>query len=254
MITKSFSIFEGISDRIEHKIKEQGIKDWNAFLKAEKVKGISSKRKIYYNSQILDLKESIRLDNLTILSKKVPLNKHWMFYEYYKDVALFLDIEVSGVKKEDYVFLIALYDGIDTKIMIKGINLDLRRLKTFVKNYPLIISFNGSVHDMPFLKKRYPDLFSDKIHIDLRFLANKAGLSGGLKEIERKLGIPRSKIQSTYRSGDIKRLWRMFKAGGDDYYLKLLLEYAEDDVISLKLIAQKLMNNINYKYSEGLYQ
>jgi uncharacterized protein len=238
MIETCFTIFEGISEKTEATIKIQGIKDWNAFLKKDTIKGISSKRKAFYNSRILSLKQALRKDDISLLATHIPLHKQWMLYKYYKEDALFIDIEVTGVKKDDYVFLIAIYDGINTKLMIRDINLNLQELKKFLAKYPMLISFNGTVHDIPFLKKRYPDLFSDVLHMDLRFLTQKISFRGGLKKIEKLLGIKRTEIQEKYRSGDIKRLWRMWKGSGDKYYLNLLIEYAEDDVISLKKIAE----------------
>ena len=73
-------------------------------------------------------------------------------------------------------------------------------------------------------------------------------VKGGLKEIEKKLGIKRNKIIENFYGGDAVRLWRMYKATGDDYYIKLLIEYNEDDIINLKKIAEycvcKLKNNL----------
>ena len=54
----------------------------------------------------------------------------WRLYEFFKEDAVFLDIETTGLSKNSYdITVFGLYDGINTKIMIKGINLDYGALK-----------------------------------------------------------------------------------------------------------------------------
>ena len=44
-------------------------------------------------------------------------------------------------------------------------------------------------------------------------------------------------------------LWRMYKSTGDDYYLNLLVEYNEYDIMNLKLVAEKCVK----KMKESLF-
>jgi len=138
--------------------------------------------------------------------------------------------------------MIGLFDGINTKIMIRGINLDINFLKKELKNYKLIVTFNGSSFDLPFLKKRYPDLIPNIPHVDLKTVCQRSDLKGGLKQIEKKFNIKRNKIIEEMYNGDPFTLWRMYRATGDDYYLNLLVEYNEEDVINLKIIADKIIS------------
>ena len=41
--------------------------------------------------------------------------------------------------------------------------------------------------DIPFIKKEFPDVKIPPIHIDLRFLLKSLGITGPLKEIEKKM-------------------------------------------------------------------
>jgi len=137
--------------------------------------------------------------------------------------------------------MIGLFDGINTKTMIRGINLDINYLKKELLNYKLIVTFNGSSFDIPFLKKRYPGLIPEIPHFDLKTLCLRRGFKGGLKQIEKEFGIKRSKIIEDFYSGDPLTLWKMYRATGDKYYLNLLVEYNEEDIINLKIIADKLI-------------
>ena len=163
----------------------------------------------------------------------------WRLYDFFRGEAVFIDIEASGVSSGDSITVIGLFDGIETKTMINGVNLDIGILKKELKKYKILVSFNGSSFDIPFLKKRYPDLIPDIPHIDLRHCCSRIGLTGGLKEIEKQLGIKRdNEIVERIYGGDPYRLWRMYRAGGDKHYLNLLVEYNEEDVINLKPIAE----------------
>ncbi|MBI2649883.1 ribonuclease H-like domain-containing protein, partial [Candidatus Woesearchaeota archaeon] len=73
---------------------------------------------------------------------------------------------------------------------------------------------------------------------DVRSVADKLGLKGGLKNIEKTLGIRRTSIVDKFYGGDALTLWRMYRATGDDYYLNLLVEYNEYDIINLKIVAE----------------
>jgi len=168
---------------------------------------------------------------------KFPQSEMWRLYGFFRDDCVFLDIETTGIGRYDDITVMGLYDGIDTKSMIKGINLDFHLLKRELRMYKLIATFNGSTFDIPFIKKRYPDLLPNIPNFDLRVACSRVGLTGGLKEIEKKIGIKRNKIIGKMYGGDALLLWKMYRATGDDYYLKLLVEYNEEDVFNLKKIA-----------------
>ncbi len=158
-----------------------------------------------------------------------------------------MDIETTGLTNRDDITVFGLFDGIDTKIMIKNINLDYKELKNELEKYKLIVTFNGSSFDIPFIKKRCPDLLPDIPNFDLRSAAARLDLTGGLKQIEKKLGIKRNKIIEGFYGGDAVTLWRMYKATGDDHYLNLLVEYNEEDIINLKKIAEYCVGKLSEK-------
>ena len=68
----------------------------------------------------------------------------------------------------------------------RGVNLD--RFPAYVAKFPLLVTFNGSQFDMPFLRAHFPTASLDHAHIDLRFVFHTLGYRGGLKEVERNWG------------------------------------------------------------------
>jgi uncharacterized protein YprB with RNaseH-like and TPR domain len=230
------------------------VKTWDDFLARDSLKGFSKPRKSYYNRKIEEAKKNLYTQNSSYFNDKLPAAENWRLYDFFKDEAIFLDIETTGVKSFDDVAVVGLFNGLDTKTMIKGLNLNFYALKQELKKYKLIITFNGATFDVPFLKKRYPDLIPDVPIFDVRTVCARVGLTGGLKEIEKKLGIKRNPIIEKFYGGDPLCLWRMHRATGDEYYLRLLVEYNEEDVINLKKIAEycisKLKEEIRQKYFE----
>lgn len=231
MIQSSFIFLPKISNKKEQNIWKQGIKNWNDFLKAESIKGISKKAKAFYDLKIREAKKELADDNSFYFQKLLPSTETWRLYEYFKEDCCFLDIESYEYGKN--IIIVGLYDGIDTKIMVKNINLNMNILKKELEKYKIIITFNGSSFDIPNINKYYPKTIPEIAHIDLRHASVKVGLKGGLKMIEEQLNIKRPQHLKAYGENPID-LWRAFKASGDKEYLDLLIQYNEEDIINLK--------------------
>lgn len=242
MIRNSYIFLPGISEKGEQNIWNQGIRSWDDFLSIKEIKGISKARKIKYDYMIKEARSKLNEDDSSYFCDKLESKEMWRLYNFFKEDAVFLDIETSGVESGAYITIIGLFDGINTKVMVRNMNLDFDNLREELKKYKIIVTFNGSRFDIPFLSKKCFDLFPDIPQIDLRTMCSKAGLKGGLKDIERELGVKRqNKIVERMYGGDPFLLWRMFLGSGDDHYLRLLVEYNEEDCINLKQIA-----NISY--------
>ncbi len=88
--------------------------------------------------------------------------------------------------------------GEKSKTYIKDINLD-DIVEEFSK-YRLLVSFNGARFDLPFIKSEFPEIEFKQLHIDLMYPLRRIGYNGGLKNIEKLLGISRSEdTESTDR-------------------------------------------------------
>ncbi|MBW2983982.1 ribonuclease H-like domain-containing protein [Candidatus Woesearchaeota archaeon] len=245
MIRNSFIFLERVDHKIEQNLWAQGIYNWDAFLRRKWVKGLSRPRKLYYNRKILEAKKALYKFNSSYFANMLPSTEIWRLYDFFKEDAVFFDIETTGLSNYADVTMFGLFDGIDTKILVRNISWDLDALKKEFKKYKMIVTYNGTSFDLPFVKKRYPDLIPDNIpHFDLRFACNRIGLTGGLKGVEKALGIKRRKLVDGLDGGDALRLWKMYKATGDEHYINLLVEYNEEDIINLKTIANIVVKKL----------
>ena len=248
MITNSFIFLDRVGDKIERKIWTNKIYDWENFLKAKSIVGLSKHRKLYYDRKILEARKELFNFNSSYFLDILPQSEMWRLYDFFKEDAIFLDIETTGLSKNyDDITVFGLYDGLNTKIMIQGVNLDYNLLKKELEKYKLIVTFNGASFDLPFIEKRYPGLLPKIPNFDVRCITSRLGLNGGLKNIEKNLGIKRNEIIGNFYGGDALTLWKMYRATRDEHYINLLVEYNEFDIINLKIVAEKCVRMMKEK-------
>jgi len=220
----------------ERKLWKNNIKNWDDFIGLARIKGISTERKNFYNNELIKAKTGF-LNNDLDFYLKFPSVEMWRLYEYLKEEAIFLDIEIGSNYKD--IILVGLFDGINTKIMVKNYNLDKNVLLNELNKYKLLITYNGKSFDIPALEK----YFGAKInlpHIDLKHCCLKLNFKNGLKQIERDLNLKRP--ANLY--GKPYDAYKAFLASGDKEYLELLIKYNEEDIINLKPIMEYCYNNL----------
>ncbi|MBS3165782.1 ribonuclease H-like domain-containing protein [Candidatus Woesearchaeota archaeon] len=242
MITNSFVFLEKISNRKEQSLWQQGIKTWDDFLKKEKIKGISSISKQYYNRKIKEAQEALLKNESSFFMGKIPSAEMWRLYDYFKEESCFLDIEVDSYGK---ITVVGISNYYHTNTWVQGINLNKIEIQKELQKYKLIVTFNGAAFDLPKLKKQMGIEITIP-HIDLKPLCVKLGLKGGLKEVEKILNLKRP----PHLYGNPVELWKAFHASGDREYLELLINYNKEDVENLKLVMDwcyKELRNKIYK-------
>ncbi len=234
MLRNTFLFLPKVGLTTEQNIWQQGVRDWNAFVEAKKIKGFSAVRKEAAHHKIHEFKTELWNENLKYLSKNIQRSEQWRLYDTFRDEAVFLDIETNGYYGN--ITVIGLYDGNETKTMIRGYNLDRSLLERELQKYKMIITFNGSSFDVPVIE-RFFGLRFHVPHVDLRHVCSRIGLKGGLKAIEKHLGIKRAEEVEGVSGSDAVYLWEQFKATKDTDYLNLLVKYNEEDVVNLKPLA-----------------
>jgi len=238
MIRKSFIFLEKVSKGKERLIWKQEIKDWQDFLQAKKVKGISAKAKSAYDRKIKEAQIALKEEDANYFNGKLPQKEIWRLYDYFKEDCCFLDIEIDGYGQ---VILVGISDYYNSNFFVKGINLGKANLEKELNKYKMIITFNGSSFDLPKLRKL--EINFKQAHLDLKPLCVNLGLKGGLKEVEKILDLRRPK----HLYGNPVQLWKAFHASGDREYLDLLIEYNREDVENLKMIADKVYQRLKGK-------
>lgn len=155
----------------------------------------------------------------------------------------YLDIETTGLSKDYYditVIGIGIEKGRKVEIIqLTGSTVSQKALLKSLKGIERIYTYNGSRFDLPFIKSRLgTELRKNFLHTDLMYNCWKNNLKGGLKAVERSLGIKRKLIGVD--GWMAVRLWRQYCNNKDLQALKKLLDYNREDVINLRTLRLKL--------------
>jgi uncharacterized protein YprB with RNaseH-like and TPR domain len=151
---------------------------------------------------------------------------------------VYLDIETSFSGK---ITVVGIYKPGKGFFQFFGNEVSAENIEKTIKNSNTIFTYNGSRFDLPVIKKELKLNLSSKCHShDLMYDCWNVNLYGGLKEVEKTLGIRRDlKEISGY---DAMILWERYKLNGDKKALSVLLEYNKEDVLNLPVLESKLLS------------
>jgi len=238
MLQESFVMLPGVRYRTENKLWNQGLSSWDEFLSSSKVKGISTARKETYDWKLQESKKQLKENNAAFFAKELRFTDQWRLYDEFKDEAVYLDIDTNGYYGG--ITVIGLSNGYDTTMFVRGFNLERSLFIKEMEKYKMIVSFNGAPFDLPVIERYFG--YKPKVpHVDLRFVCQKVGLNGGLKAIERELGIKRRKEVEDMAGADAVYLWEMWQSTGDRDFLDKLIWYNEEDILNLRPLAKKMV-------------
>ena len=134
--------------------------------------------------------------------------------------------------------------GYDTRfVQLVGRDITVDNLLEALEDVSIIYTYNGSRFDLPFiyfgLGVNLANLFE---HRDLMYDCWRNNLYGGFKRVEERLGIER-RLKEVDGSEAVRLWWRYI-----DYFdldaLNTLLEYNREDVLNLKILKGKLLEDL----------
>ena len=155
----------------------------------------------------------------------------------------YLDIETTSLSPHNgELTVIGLYldDGGSSRlIQLVGQEITASALIEPFQQPQTLYTYNGSRFDLPYIQAKLGvDLARNCHHRDLMYDCWRRNLYGGLKEVERKLGISRDSAGIDGRMA--VRLWLAYRYYSDERCLMTLLDYNREDVLNLKALRQKL--------------
>jgi len=182
--------------------------------------------------------------DIRFLAGRLAPKEHWRFYRHFREKAAFLDIETTGMDPESSIVTVvgvhSLKDG--TRVFIDGFNLD--EFPGYIGEFDILVTFNGATFDVPFLNCAFYDLQLPPAHIDLRWLARSVGLRGGLKHVERQIGIARPESVSEISGFDAVILWKLYRKNHDESALRRLVRYNLEDTVNLERLLAECCNRM----------
>jgi len=230
MLTSTFVHVQGVGYATERRIWEMGAHTWAHFLDMHTALPLADGKKALILPVIEESASRLEARDHAYFARALQSREHWRAVSDFGDDIAYLDIETTGCGSEDRITVIGLYDGYDMQAFIRGENLG--DFPEAVSRFKMLVTFSGSAFDLPFIRRTFPELKMDQLHVDLCHLLRRLGLSGGLKRIEGQLGIRRAPETEGLDGWDAVRLWNAHLRGSGDA-LDLLLAYNKEDVINM---------------------
>ena len=156
----------------------------------------------------------------------------------------YLDIETTGLNpagSDITVIGIHICRNDDSSfIQMVGRDITEQGILEALQGVSVLYTYNGSRFDLPFIHSRLGiNLAGAFTHVDLMYHCWRKNLYGGLKSVERQLGIER-RLAGVDGYEAIK-LWWQYVDSFDLDALNTLLEYNKEDVVNLKFLKEKLL-------------
>jgi uncharacterized protein YprB with RNaseH-like and TPR domain len=236
MLKNTFVHIPGIGDQTERRLWEEGIISWDDFLDNEDKTPFQGRRtRQFVRSYVEESKRHLEKKNHHYFVDKVPRRELWRAYKEFKDSVAFLDIETTGLSSERHdITMIGVYDGKESKVFTRGRNLS--RFPNYIRKFKSIVTYNGARFDIPFIQSAFPDLSLHQIHIDIMYPLRRLGYRGGLKGIEKQVGIARSEETDGLSGYDAVVLWKKHLRG-DENALDTLERYNIEDIENLETLS-----------------
>ena len=240
-IENSFVPAEGVGERRERSVWESGILTWEAFDPDRAPLGPKTGDRV--ESFVAEALERLDDGDARYFGDRFPASETWRLYENFRDDAAFFDIETTGLEStHNSVTTVSVTRNGETTTLVRGEDLTAPALRELFADAPMIVSFNGKQFDVPFIEDCF-DISIDAPHLDLLYPCRRIDLTGGLKTIERAVGIDRDRPDLSGR--DAVRLWHRYARDGDDDALDTLVSYNRDDTENLRNLADVVANRLH---------
>jgi hypothetical protein len=238
-IENSFIPVRGVGEKTERKLWRSGVTHWDEF--DGSVVGSTTAERI--QSFIDTARDRLAAEDARYFGQQFPSGERWRLYENFRDRACFFDIETTGLDQyRDAVTTVSFHQDGETTTLVRGQDLTAERLREQFADAALLVTFNGARFDVPFLEESF-DVSLDHPHIDLMYPCKQLGLSGGLKQIEKDIGIERDRPDISGK--DAVRLWHEYERHDDDGALEQLVSYNREDTVNLQTLMDTVADRLH---------
>ena len=170
--------------------------------------------------------------------RKHPMGKAGQLTEAY------LDIETTGLTPSGcditVIGVLICNSGNSSFIQLVGNDITEQGILEALQDVSVLYTYNGSRFDLPFIHSRLGiNLAKVFTHIDLMYHCWRKNLYGGLKSVERQLGIERRLVGID--GYEAVKLWWRYVDSLDLDALNTLLEYNKEDIVNLKSLKERLI-------------
>ena len=232
MLRRTFVHVPGIGATTEKSLWRQGCADWSCYLEGSSRYSTGRADRGEVREFIERSESALEGREHQFFGRHLGLKDAWRAYESFRDSCVYLDIETDGAS----ITMIGMYADGEFTCLTKGENLE--NFRDEISRYAMVVTFNGAAFDLPALRRSFRGLDIDQIHIDLCPLLRKLGFRGGLKKIEKTLGIERPEDVAELTGFDAIILWRRYYGLDDARALERLIAYNREDCVNMVRLAE----------------
>lgn len=249
VLRATFLHLSGVGPVTEAELWQAGLRDWRDLLARESALGLSKDVRARLGRELDASERALAEHDAAWFGRRLPEREHWRLYPEFQGETAFLDIETTGLSPyEGIVTVVGVHGSGRTRSFVAGE--DLEELPAYLRRFQILVTFNGSRFDVPFLLVAFPQLIVPPVHIDLRFLLYRLGHAGGLKRIEERLGIgDRSGVEGIHGL-DAVRLWQEYRRGNASA-LDRLVRYNRADTVNLEPLLRLAVTELEHRHLPG---
>lgn len=243
MIRETFIHIAGIGRETEFHLWSSGIFDW-ADLRATR---LAVRPEVI--SAIEASEAAFRQKDVDYFFFLLPAGERWRVFADFSRRFAALDIETTGLSIYDELTVVGIEMHGKYRTFIKGSNLE--DAIGVLESASGLLTFNGTLFDLPFLRRTFPGIRLPSAHLDLRFLGRRVGFRGPLKEVESAAGLRRSSEVEGLGGYAATVLWSQFEHG-DLNALELLIKYNSADTCVLRPMCQIIVGRLHEELNNAL--
>jgi uncharacterized protein YprB with RNaseH-like and TPR domain/predicted nuclease with RNAse H fold/dephospho-CoA kinase len=233
MLTATFQHLPGIGPRKEQQLWRSGVTSWDELDRSRE-----QQLSFFSDDSAVELTHSSRVAleerDVAFFATRLTTAELYRIAFAFPEDTLFLDIETTGLSKFYNKTTLAGWSiGESYAYWLRGT--DPSALLQAISEARIVVTFNGTMFDLPFLQNEFPGIKFPPLHIDLRYAARRIGWSGGQKKVEAQLGISRTAEIRAVRGEEAPLLWYRY-IRGDVKALQKLVDYNYADVRGMRRI------------------
>jgi hypothetical protein len=232
MLRATFLHLSGVGPVTEANFWQDGLRDWSDLRGRLDSLGLSAGVVRRLTGELAASERAFAERDAPWFGRRLPDREHWRIHSSFREQTAFLDIETTGLSPyAGIVTVVTVHGAGATRTFIAGDNLE--ELPAYLRRFSILVTFNGSRFDVPFLEACFPQFIAPPVHIDLRFLLYRLGHAGGLKRIEERLGVGDRTGVEGVQGLDAVRLWQEYRRGSAPA-LDRLVRYNRADTVNLE--------------------
>jgi uncharacterized protein YprB with RNaseH-like and TPR domain len=243
VLQQTFLHVPGIGPAAEARIKAKGYSHWQSVLDKPQDLPLGTKISASLCAMITQSQCALQAGDIQFFIDHLATREQWRILAAFFDRLSYFDIETSGLSYDAYVTCVACYHKGKIHTYVNGENLD--DFLDLLEDVDLLVSFNGSSFDVPFMLRTYHIPEFPCPHIDMRWQCYHQQHGGGLKQIEKALNITRPPDLQGVDGAEAVWLWFRWKQYQDQKARERLIRYCAADVLTLPLVTASLLRNLD---------